>query len=226
MRSWVKHCDIFRLRWHNLGIPLPYGYRGVSCWMSRENWPTVLLGYNDLLITQGPIATVHLGYNDLLITQGRIAKVHLGYNDVLIPQGRVAISKISLYPEKFTEGTGMIDSMGPNRNQEDISVSPIVITRVDCISKISLYPERLSKGTGIIDSMGPNRNKEDIVTSRIVITRLDCIHQVPPIGWPTNCGLDWTFDLPDRWGSFPSSWRLVAFLIVVALATAQSLLWV
>ena len=138
--------DSFRLRWDNLGIPLPYRYRGFSCWMSRENWPTVLLGYNYLLITHG-----------------RIATVHLGYNDVLIPQGRIAISKISLYPEKFTEGTGIIDSMGPNRNKEDIIISPIVITRVDCISKISLYPERLAKGTGIIDSMGPNRNKEDIV---------------------------------------------------------------
>ena len=47
-------------------------------------------------------------------------------NDVSIPQSRIAISKSSLYPERFTEGTGIIDSMGPNRNKEE-----------------SLYPESL-----------------------------------------------------------------------------------
>ena len=57
--------------------------------------------------------------------------VHLGYNDVSIPQSRIAISKLSLYPERFTDGTGIIDSKGPNRNKEDIVISRIVITRVD-----------------------------------------------------------------------------------------------
>ena len=36
--------------------------------------------------------------------------------------------KLSLYPERFTEGTGIIGSMGSNCNKEDI-----VITRVDCV---------------------------------------------------------------------------------------------
>ena len=58
--------------------------------------------------------------------------VHLGYNDVSIPQSRIALSKLSLYPERFTEGTGIMDSMGPNRNKEDFVISRIVITRVDC----------------------------------------------------------------------------------------------
>ena len=61
--------------------------------------------------------------------------VHLGYNDVSIPQSRIAISKLSLYPERFTDGTGIIDSKGPNRNKEDIVISRIVITRVDCTIK-------------------------------------------------------------------------------------------
>ncbi len=33
--------------------------------------------------------------------------VHVGYNDVSFPQSQIAISKLSLYPERFTEGTGM-----------------------------------------------------------------------------------------------------------------------
>ena len=49
-----------------------------------------------------------------------------GYNDVLIPQSRIAISKLSLYPERFTEDTGIIDSIGSNRNKEDIVISRIV----------------------------------------------------------------------------------------------------
>lgn len=33
------------------------------------------------------------------------------------------ISRLSLYPERLTEGTVIIDSMGPNRNKEDIVIS-------------------------------------------------------------------------------------------------------
>ncbi len=58
--------------------------------------------------------------------------VHLGYDDVSFPS-QIAISKLSLYPERFTEGTGIIDSMRSNRNKEDIAVSRIVITRVGCM---------------------------------------------------------------------------------------------
>ena len=58
--------------------------------------------------------------------------VHLGYNDVSIPQSWIAISKLSLYLEMFAGGTGIADSMGPIRNIEDIVISRIVITRVDC----------------------------------------------------------------------------------------------
>ena len=69
-----------------------------------------------------------------------------GYNDVSIPQSRIAISKSSFYLERLTEGTGIIDSMGPNRNKEDIVISRIVTTRVDCIRKrtsIYVYINRL-----------------------------------------------------------------------------------
>ena len=59
--------------------------------------------------------------------------VHLGYNDVSFPQSQIAISKLSLYPESFTEGTGIIDSMRSNRNKEEyIVVTRIVLTGVDC----------------------------------------------------------------------------------------------
>ena len=60
--------------------------------------------------------------------------VHLGYNDVSFPQSQIAISKLSLYPDSFIEDTGIIDSMRSNRSKEDIVVSRIVITRVDCIT--------------------------------------------------------------------------------------------
>lgn len=50
-----------------------------------------------------------------------------------VPQSQTDISKLLLYPERFTEGAGIIDSVGPNRNKEDIVViSRIVITRVNC----------------------------------------------------------------------------------------------
>ena len=57
---------------------------------------------------------------------------NLGYDDVSIPHCRIAISELSLYPEGFTEGAGIIDAIGSNRNKEDIVISRIVITRVDC----------------------------------------------------------------------------------------------
>ena len=47
------------------------------------------------------------------------------------PQSQIAMRKLSLYLGRFTEGTGIIDSMRSNRNKEDIVVSRIVITRVD-----------------------------------------------------------------------------------------------
>ena len=55
------------------------------------------------------------------------------YNDASFPQSQIPISKLSLYPESFIEDTGIIDSMRSNRSKEDIVVSRIVITRVDCI---------------------------------------------------------------------------------------------
>ena len=67
--------------------------------------------------------------------------LHLGYNNVSFPQSQVAISKLSLYPESFTEGTGVIDSMRSNRNKEDIVVSRIVITGVDCMLYAQLQLE-------------------------------------------------------------------------------------
>lgn len=55
-----------------------------------------------------------------------------GYNDVPFPQSQIAMGKLPLYPERFTERIGVIDSMESNRNKEDIVVSRIVITRVVC----------------------------------------------------------------------------------------------
>ena len=52
-----------------------------------------------------------------------LSTVHLGNNDISFPQSQIAISKLSI-----------IDSMRSNRNKEDIVVSRIVITRVDCIA--------------------------------------------------------------------------------------------
>lgn len=60
-------------------------------------------------------------------------QVHLGYKDASFPQGQIAVSKLSVYPESYTEGTGIIDSMRSNRNKEDIVVSRVVITKVHCI---------------------------------------------------------------------------------------------
>ena len=53
--------------------------------------------------------------------------VHLGYNDVFFPQSQIAVSKLSAYPESYCEGTGIIKS---NRNEEDVVVSRIFITKV------------------------------------------------------------------------------------------------
>lgn len=58
--------------------------------------------------------------------------VHPSYKDVSLPQSQIDISKVSIYPERFTEGAGIIESMGSNRNKEDIILPRIVITRVYC----------------------------------------------------------------------------------------------
>ena len=50
---------------------------------------------------------------------------HPGYNNVSIPQSRIAISKLSLYPERFTKGTSITDSMGSNRNKEDTFITKV-----------------------------------------------------------------------------------------------------
>lgn len=46
---------------------------------------------------------------------------------------RIAVSTSSVYPESYTQGIGIIDSMRSNYNREDIVVSQIVITKVHCI---------------------------------------------------------------------------------------------
>ena len=76
--------------------------------------------------------------------------VHLGYNDVSFPLSRIAMRKLSLYPERFTEGLGTIDFMGSNRNKEDIvliclvplvSDWSIALSLDSSLSKDSVIPE-------------------------------------------------------------------------------------
>lgn len=45
--------------------------------------------------------------------------VRLGYNDVFFPQSQIAVSKLLVYPESYSEGKSIIDSMGLIRNKED-----------------------------------------------------------------------------------------------------------
>lgn len=79
-----------------------------------------------MLLAMGSIC--HLNWQNTI--QSTLA--HLGYNDVSFPQSQIAVAKLSLYPESFTEGTGLIDFKGWNHGKEDILVSRIVLTRVDC----------------------------------------------------------------------------------------------
>ncbi len=76
--------------------------------------------------------------------------VHLGYNNVSIPQSQIAISKLSLYPTKFTKSIGIIDFMGSNRDKQDIVLSRIVITKVDCRRSTIGAIDRCIKNSGII----------------------------------------------------------------------------
>ena len=82
---------------------------------------------------------------------------HLGYNDVSILQSRIAISKLWLDQERFTDGTGIFDSIISNRNKEDIGISRIVITRVDCT--LNSDPRSVWK-SGIL-SMNGKKKKEN-----------------------------------------------------------------
>ncbi len=58
--------------------------------------------------------------------------VNFGYNDMDFPWSHIVLSKISLYQKSNNEVIGIIDSIGLNRNKEDIVISRIVITKMHC----------------------------------------------------------------------------------------------
>ena len=57
-------------------------------------------------------------------------QVHLGYNDVIVSTKSNRYMQVIAYPERFTEGTGIIDSMKSNRTKEDIVARSIITHRV------------------------------------------------------------------------------------------------
>ena len=102
---------------------------------------TVHLGYSDVSFPQSQTALRKLPLypREFTKTTGKIDSIgsnrntlkillypksaHLDYGDVWFPQSQIAVSKLSLYSERFTNGTGKIDSIGSNRIEEDIVVS-------------------------------------------------------------------------------------------------------